>query len=75
MSGSADSSSPADRLAFSNSIENGRAAMGAASRVAQCQARLGELACGLLDLPAGSTYATAAALMFGRLSNDLRPLD
>lgn len=64
MSGSTDTSIPAQRLAFCNAIESGAGGPvipAAAALVAQSQARLPETTAFLLDLPDGSTYAQAAA--------------
>ena len=64
MSGTVDTSTPAQRLAFCNAIEGGAGGPvlpAAAALVAQSPARLPETTAYLLDLPAGSTYAQAVA--------------
>ncbi len=63
MSGTVDTSTPAQRVAFLALVEGsgGGALPAAAAAVAQCPLRLPETTAGLLGLPDGSTYAQAVA--------------
>ncbi len=64
MSGTTDTSTPAQRQAFCNAVEGGIGGAvlpAAAALVAQSIARVPETTAYLLDLPAGSTYAQAVA--------------
>jgi hypothetical protein len=64
MSGTTDTSTPAQRQAFCNAIESGAGGPvipAAAVLVAQSPARLPETTAYLLDLPDGSTYAQAVS--------------
>ena len=64
MFGTTDTSTPAQRQAFCNAVEGGAGGAvlpSAAALVALSSARLPETTVFLLDLPAGSTYAQAAA--------------
>ena len=64
MSGTVDTSTPAQRQAFCNAVEGGAGGPvipAAAALVAQSPALVPETTAYLLDLPAGSTYAQAAA--------------
>ena len=60
MSGTVDTSTPAQRQAFCNAIEGGAAGSvlpAAAALVAQCQARMPETTAYLIGLPETATYA------------------
>ncbi len=63
MSGTVDTSTPAQRIAFLTLINGGGGAAlpGAAAAVAQCQSRVPETTAYLLGLDAGATFAQAVA--------------
>ena len=65
MSGTVDTSTPAQRQAFCNAIEGGAAGsvLPAAALVAQCQARMPETTAYLIGLPETATYAQGVALL------------
>lgn len=64
MSGTLDTSTPAQRQAFCNAVEGGAGGPvipAAAALVAQSAAVLPDTTAFLLDLPTGATYAQAVA--------------
>ena len=65
MSGTVDTSTPAQRIAFLTLIDGGGGAAlpGAAAAVAQCQSRVPETTAYLLGLPETATYAQGVALL------------
>ncbi len=66
MSGTVDTSTPAQRQAFCNAIEGGAGGPvlpAAAALVAQCQARMPETTAYLLGLPETATFARGVALL------------
>ena len=66
MSGTADTSTPAQRQAFCNLVEGGAGGLAlpaAAALVAQCQARMPETTAYLIGLPETATFAQGVALL------------
>ncbi len=69
MSGSSDTSQPADRAAFNSMVQGGTGGGAAvANAVANCTLSMPLLTSSLLQLPDGSTYAAGAAPSFFSVS-------